>query len=656
MINSYDVFDTLIGRLCYKGKEIFNIIEKTKNINDFALNRIKYEEYSKDFDDTYLLLEKYYNMDMSEVKELELFIEYELSFPIVKYLKNIKPNDILISDMYLSEKHIRNLINKHSYINNKIYVSYGGKSNNTTWKNKEIIMNISCHYGDNIKSDYNNPKNHNINAIHINDTIMNKNELLFSTINTQLAYIIRAVRLSNYDDEILTSSFSEYSLPFIILICLKIKKLSISNKLDSIIFLSRDGYWFKEIYDIMYPDDNTEYIYFSRLYVKNNKDIIINQINSIKGKKFIFDLQGSGKTFNSLNLQNCYYFMCFLSQDGISQDGISNYLFKHSNEIKNIKEIIEDLFIAPHGSAHSYNNTINLLEPEHDIKLFKPYFKGVQLFKQYWNIMKKYFTFDIEYNNLDIAIKNLHNNIEYQINLKKKIKSIIKHVNVHTDSYNKKKLQFYSQIGQDKYYIENIIKYKSNGFFLEIGGYDGITGSNTYFLEKYLGWDGIIVECNPTLVEKCKNARSCYICDKALYETDNSELLFTIPYGDEIIGGKEQLGGIKTLLKPESLKAFQRCYKESKDIIVKTININTLLESRKIYSIDYLSLDVEGGELSILKSWDFNKHKVKFLTVEHGNIEHYQKSINTLLTGKGFVLHRNNKWDDEYIMEYIQTK
>lgn len=62
MINSYDVFDTLIGRLCYKGKEIFNIIEKTKNINDFALNRIKYEEYSKDFDDTYhyFYLNKYF--------------------------------------------------------------------------------------------------------------------------------------------------------------------------------------------------------------------------------------------------------------------------------------------------------------------------------------------------------------------------------------------------------------------------------------------------------------------------------------------------------------------------------------------------------------------------------------------------------------------
>ena len=194
---------------------------------------------------------------------------------------------------------------------------------------------------------------------------------------------------------------------------------------------------------------------------------------------------------------------------------------------------------------------IDLLEPEHDIKLFQPYFKGIQLFKQYWNTMKKYFIFEMNYNSLDNVINNFHNNIEYQITLKNKMNSIIKHVNTHTDSYNKNPLQFYSQIEQDKYYIENIIKYKQSGVFLEIGGYDGITGSNTYFLEKHLGWNGIIVECNPTLVEKCKNTRSCYICDKALYETDDVEITFTIPIGDEIIGGKEQLGGIKTLLKPD---------------------------------------------------------------------------------------------------------
>lgn len=648
MIESYDIFDTLIGRLCYDGKEVFSIIEKQRNLPDFRNNRIKFESQTKDFDKTYLLLGRHYNMDMSTIQQLELDIEYELSFPIVKYLTCVKTNDILISDMYLNERDICKLLNKHTIVDNRLYVSYGGKMDNTIWKNRSIVSNISCHYGDNIQSDYKNPKLHGVNAVHINDTMLNQCEKEFLILNKQLAYIIRAVRLSYDTSEPMWNTFTNYSLPFAIMVCLKIKQLCDINKLDAVVFLSRDGYWFKEIYDIIYPKDKTSYIYFSRLYVKNNKDVVIDEINSINGKKFIFDLQGSGKTFHSLNLKNCFYFMCFLSHDS----NLPNYLYTHSSKISNIKQVVEDIFMAPHGSACSYNKEkkhIDLLEPEHDIELFQPYFKGIHLFKQYWTIMNKYFTFDMNYNNLHVLISNFHNNIEYQIALKSKMNTIIKHVNIHTDLYNKIPLQYYSQIGQDKYYIENIIKYKQCGTFLEIGGFDGVTGSNTYFLEKNLHWNGIIVECNPDLVEKCKKTRNCYICDKALYETDNSDIIFTIPYGDEIIGGKDQLGGIKSLLKPESLKVFQRCYKESKDITVKTININTLLENHKIYNIDYVSLDVEGGELSILKTWDFDKHKVKFLTVEHGNIAHYQKSINTLLTNKGFVLHRNNKWDDEYV-------
>lgn len=647
-MNSYDIFDTLIGRLCYHGKDIFSIIETEKNLQGFSDRRITFESQTKNFDKTYLLLEKHYNKNMQDIKQLELELEQELSFPIVKYLNKVSENDLLISDMYLSEPQIRKLLKKHKEINNKLFVSYGGKRDNSVWRNSSLVQNIKCHYGDNITSDYNNPMKNNINAFHVNDTFMNSREKTFSSINKQIAYIIRSVRLSHTSNEILWKHFIEYALPFAILVSLKIKELCNLNNLETVIFLSRDGYWFKEVYDIMYPNDNTEYVYFSRLYVKNSRHVIINKINNIRGKKFVFDLQGSGNTFNSMKLPNCYYFMCFLSNNS----GLPNYLYKHSDNISIIKKVIEDLFIAPHGSAHSYNiNTkqVKLLEPEHDIKLFQPYFIGIDLFKRYWNIMKKYYQFNINTNNLNNVISTFFNNINDQNIIKRDIESLINHVNIHSEHYNKFPLKFYSQIEQDKYYVENIIKYKQNGVFLEIGGYDGITGSNTYFLEKNLNWKGIIVECNPTLVKKCREARTSFVCDKALYEKDNSQLIFTIPEGDEIIGGKEQLGGIKNLLKAESLKVFQKSYKKSKDITVQTISINTLLESHKIYNIDYVSLDVEGAELSILKTWDFNKHKVKFLTVEHGNVTHYQNAINKELVKKGFILHRNNKWDDEYI-------
>ena len=90
MIDSFDVFDTLIGRLCYTGKNIFDIIEKKTKLKEFKNNRIKFETQTRNFDKTYDLLEIYYNKNMKEIKNLELKLELEMSFPIIKYLKNVK--------------------------------------------------------------------------------------------------------------------------------------------------------------------------------------------------------------------------------------------------------------------------------------------------------------------------------------------------------------------------------------------------------------------------------------------------------------------------------------------------------------------------------------------------------------------------------------
>ncbi|MEM7189422.1 MAG: methyltransferase, partial [Pseudomonadota bacterium] len=38
---------------------------------------------------------------------------------------------------------------------------------------------------------------------------------------------------------------------------------------------------------------------------------------------------------------------------------------------------------------------------------------------------------------------------------------------------------------------------KRNGTFVEIGGYDGITGSNCLFFELMRGWSGLLIEPSP---------------------------------------------------------------------------------------------------------------------------------------------------------------
>lgn len=211
--------------------------------------------------------------------------------------------------------------------------------------------------------------------------------------------------------------------------------------------------------------------------------------------------------------------------------------------------------------------------------------------------------------------------------------------------------KFYSQIEQDKYYVQNIIKYKKNGTFLDIGSYDGITFSNTYYLEKHLNWSGICIEPNPSMFQKCKENRKSIVCNKAIFEKSNEKIEFIIPCGNNIEGGIEQLCGLKEFIREKNLKKdFINQYSKYNTILVDTVNINELLDTHNLHNIDYMSLDTEGYELNILKSINYEKNIIKYITVEHGNDDDYQTQIKEFLESKNYIRHRNNKWDDEYML------
>ena len=78
----------------------------------------------------------------------------------------------------------------------------------------------------------------------------------------------------------------------------------------------------------------------------------------------------------------------------------------------------------------------------------------------------------------------------------------------------------YSQYGQDVYLINSIFPDRINGYFVDVGAYDGITLSNTFILEKHLGWSGICIEPNPEAFEKLRANRSCICFPSALRKVD----------------------------------------------------------------------------------------------------------------------------------------
>lgn len=304
MFNSFDIFDTLMGRLCFSGTNIFKIIEKKYNIKDFALIRQKCE--TKGIDVIYEGIKKHYSdldIDWDRIKNYELELEYDLSFPINKYLEMIGPDDILVSDMYLEEPDIRKILLKHKLIENKLYVEPAHKSSGAFWKS--YPKKILTHYGDNYHSDFKMPKKFGINAFHITGIDFLDSENKIGVICEPLSWIVRAVRLTNQNDNFINKIFCEIVLPLGILICLYLNIVCKNNNIEHIIFISRDGYWFKYIHNILFQDIDTTYFYLSRKMVETDSyGKTIQDIENIKGKKLIFDLFGTGKTLTEFITKN----------------------------------------------------------------------------------------------------------------------------------------------------------------------------------------------------------------------------------------------------------------------------------------------------------------------------------------------------------------
>jgi FkbM family methyltransferase len=188
--------------------------------------------------------------------------------------------------------------------------------------------------------------------------------------------------------------------------------------------------------------------------------------------------------------------------------------------------------------------------------------------------------------------------------------------------------KYFSQAGQDKIIREFFFKNKKNGFFVEIGAFDGIQGSNCYHFEKFLNWDGIALEPSRIQFEKLKKNRKCKILNEAVSH-QIKEVEFV-----EVIEGLTQMSGIN-----------DNSYQRNMNIITKnersktqSINLKTITFEQAVpknTDIDYLSIDIEGGEMDLLNSINFNDNDIKVISVEN-NIP-AEQNFKDFFDSKNFV-------------------
>jgi len=156
-----------------------------------------------------------------------------------------------------------------------------------------------------------------------------------------------------------------------------------------------------------------------------------------------------------------------------------------------------------------------------------------------------------------------------------------------------------SQNGQDLFaLLAN--DFKKNGVFLEFGAYDGVIFSNTHLLEKFFGWNGILIDPIPEHFKRMELNRKCKLIHGAITAEQQDSVLI------------EELAASDLSRFVKERKIFKKIHKVKAFTLSQVINQH--LASNEI---DFLSIDTEGNELEILKSIDLNRYKIKAVCVEH---------------------------------------
>jgi len=164
--------------------------------------------------------------------------------------------------------------------------------------------------------------------------------------------------------------------------------------------------------------------------------------------------------------------------------------------------------------------------------------------------------------------------------------------------------KLYSQ-QKEELVIRDFFQDQRGGFFLDVGCGHPIQASNTYYLEKHLGWTGFGVDALPEMADKWRRKRpkSRFFNFIVTDHADTVDSFYRAESWD-----------ISSVQKPETGPAQRRIASEK--LMVPTTTLTKLLERNQIARIDLLSMDIEGHEPEALSGFELARFQPKLACIE----------------------------------------
>jgi FkbM family methyltransferase len=193
----------------------------------------------------------------------------------------------------------------------------------------------------------------------------------------------------------------------------------------------------------------------------------------------------------------------------------------------------------------------------------------------------------------------------------------------------------HAQFAEDRILAE-IFGDRAEGCCVEVGANDGRTGSASYLFEKR-GWRCLLVEPIPALVDEIHKHRTCRVVNCAASSSEG-EATFFVAEGVEAVSGLD--------LTPDRMEWIRRVGGTIKQITVRTATLDSLLQEAGFTELEFVTIDVEGHELSVLEGFDLETYRPRIVIVEDNSVNG-NMSVARHMVDRGYVHFRRtgvNEW------------
>jgi FkbM family methyltransferase len=155
--------------------------------------------------------------------------------------------------------------------------------------------------------------------------------------------------------------------------------------------------------------------------------------------------------------------------------------------------------------------------------------------------------------------------------------------------------------GYEELIIRDFFGDKKGGVFVDVGCYLPRELSTTYYLEDQQQWTGIGIDAQRQFAAawKKERPRSTFVAT-AISDKDGETLTLFI-------------AGTTASLEKWAMEIFT---KDLQEVQVKTITLDTLLDMHVIDKVDFLSIDIDGAEMSALNGFDIQRYKPDLCGIE----------------------------------------